>query len=65
MTVVQLNEHLPELSQSALSQHLARLRDQGVVHTRREAQTIWCSLAKGPFQRIMLALRDIYCVVNK
>lgn len=64
MTVGQINEALGDLSQSALSQHLARLRDQGLVHTRREAQTIWYALAKGPSERIMLALHDIYCSVG-
>jgi ArsR family transcriptional regulator len=33
------------LSQSALSQHLARLREDGVVTTRRQAQTIYYSVA--------------------
>ena len=41
MSVGQINKQLPELSQSALSQHLARLRGEGVVSTRREAQTVW------------------------
>lgn len=61
MTVGQINEQLADLSQSALSQHLARLRDHGLVLTRREAQTIWYALAKGPSERIMLALHDVYC----
>ncbi|WEN16800.1 metalloregulator ArsR/SmtB family transcription factor [Rhodanobacter sp. AS-Z3] len=63
MTVGQINEELADLSQSALSQHLARLREQGLVNTRREAQTIWYTLTKGPTERIMLALHDIYCSV--
>lgn len=37
-------EKLVELSQSALSQHLARLRRDGVVKTRRDAQTIYYSI---------------------
>lgn len=65
MTVGQINEELGDLSQSALSQHLARLREQGLVHTRREAQTIWYALVAGPSQRIMLALHDIYCGVGR
>lgn len=64
LTVGQINEHLVDLSQSALSQHLARLRVQGLVRTRREAQTIWYALAEGPSERIMLALHDIYCGVE-
>jgi DNA-binding transcriptional ArsR family regulator len=49
------------LSQSALSQHLARLRDAGLVATRREAQSIRYSLPPGPAHRIMQTLYDIYC----
>ena len=44
MTVGQLNEFIP-LSQSALSQHLALLRRDNLVQTRRQAQTIYYSLA--------------------
>ena len=39
-----LNERI-HLSQSALSQHLAVLREQGLVRTRRQSQTIYYSLA--------------------
>ena len=61
MSVGQINEHLPELSQSALSQHLAKLREEGLVHTRREAQTVWYELPPGPAQAIIATLYDIYC----
>lgn len=61
MAVGQLNEQLPELSQSALSQHLARLREQGLVQTRRESQTIWYSLEEGPAQEVIATLYGIYC----
>ncbi|WP_419483012.1 ArsR/SmtB family transcription factor [Dokdonella sp.] len=59
-SVGELNEHL-ELSQSALSQHLARLREEGLVTTRREAQTIFYSLAEGPAGHLIAALHEIYC----
>ena len=49
------------LSQSALSQHLAVLREDGLVSTRREAQTIYYSLAAGPAQQVIATLHDIYC----
>jgi len=49
------------LSQSALSQHLARLRDEGLVSTRREAQTIYYSLADPAVARVLQTLADIYC----
>jgi DNA-binding transcriptional ArsR family regulator len=59
-SVGELNEAVP-LSQSALSQQLARLRSQGLVTTRRASQTIYYSLAEGPADRIIRLLHDIYC----
>ena len=59
-SVSDLNTIVP-LSQSALSQQLARLRQQGVVKTRRESQTIFYSLADGPADRVINLLHDIYC----
>jgi ArsR family transcriptional regulator, virulence genes transcriptional regulator len=52
---------LVDLSQSALSQHLAVLRTDGIVKTRRDAQTIHYGLAEGPAQRLIQTLHDIYC----
>lgn len=49
------------LSQSALSQHLARLRQDGLVTTRREAQTIYYALPPGPALRVIEALHSSYC----
>lgn len=49
------------LSQSAVSQHLARLRDEGLVSTRRDAQTIYYALASENAARIIATLYDIYC----
>lgn len=60
MSVGQLNQLVP-LSQSALSQHLAVLRREGLVTTRRKSQTIYYSLAEGPASRIIGVLHDIYC----
>ena len=59
-TVGELNARL-DLSQSALSQHLAILRTDGLVTTRREAQSIYYGLAQGPGQRVIDTLHDIYC----
>jgi DNA-binding transcriptional ArsR family regulator len=59
-SVGDLNEVVP-LSQSALSQQLARLRQQGLVKTRRESQTIFYSLSPGPADRVIKLLHDIYC----
>jgi len=52
---------LLDLSQSALSQHLALLRRQQLVQTRREAQTIYYSLVPGPATLLMHTLYSIYC----
>lgn len=49
------------LSQSALSQHLARLRLAGIVTTRREAQTIYYSIADPRAGRILDVLAEIFC----
>ena len=54
-----------ELSQSALSQHLAVLRESGVVSTRREAQTIYYSLAEGPAAGVMEALYSWFCAPKR
>ena len=59
-SVGELNEVIP-LSQSALSQQLARLRQQGLVKTRRQSQTVFYRLAEGPADRIIHLLHDIYC----
>jgi len=49
------------LSQSALSQHLAVLRRKGIVATRREAQTIYYSLASGEAVAVMNTLYLVFC----
>jgi len=49
------------LSQSALSQHLARLREEGLVATRREAQSVFYRIADPDAARILAVLFDIYC----
>lgn len=61
MTVGQINDELSDLSQSALSQHLGKLRDEGMVSTRRESQTIWYRLVEGPAQGVIATLYGIYC----
>jgi len=63
LSVGELNARL-ELSQSALSQHLALLREAGLVNTERAAQSIFYSLPTGPVTRIMALLQDIYCGAN-
>lgn len=49
------------LSQSALSQHLAVLREEGVVATRREAQVIWYRIADPAALKVVATLAEIFC----
>lgn len=49
------------LSQSALSQHLAKLREEGLVNTRRDGQTIYYRLADGKTARLIEMLHTLYC----
>ncbi len=59
-TVGELNERI-DMSQSSLSQHLAVLRREGVVKTRREAQTIFYSLQSNEVELLISCLYEIYC----
>ena len=49
------------VGQSAVSQHLARLRDDKLVATRRDAQTIYYRIADENAARLIATLKDIYC----
>ena len=60
LSVGELNEKIP-LSQSALSQHLASLREAGLVTTRKEAQTVFYQLSGNEATRIIAVLQSIYC----
>ncbi len=50
-----------DLSQPTLSQHLARLRADGLVHTRRDAQKICYSLAGPKVERMIGLLHEMFC----
>ena len=60
LSVSELNQHLP-LSQSALSQHLAVLRNSGLVKTRRQQQVIFYSLASMEVRAVMGELYQQFC----
>ncbi|WP_415884646.1 ArsR/SmtB family transcription factor [Neptuniibacter sp. SY11_33] len=60
LSVTELNNCL-DLSQSALSQHLAVLRKDGLVKTRRESQTIYYSLQGDTAKRIIHTLHEMFC----
>ena len=50
-----------DLSQSALSQHLARLREEELVGFRREAQTLFYRVTDERAEQVLMLLRDIFC----
>lgn len=60
LSVTALNEKLP-LSQSALSQHLAVLRKDGLVSTRRESQTIFYSIGDTRVKELIKTLHSLFC----
>lgn len=60
LTVGEINQRIG-LSQSALSQHLALLRADGLLVAERVAQTVRYSLHSGPARRIIDTLHGIYC----
>lgn len=53
------------LSQSALSQHLAVMREQGLVAFRRQGQTLWYRVADPRVERLLSTLHDLYCPSSK
>ena len=60
LSVGELNDQI-SLSQSALSQHLAKLRDNELVSTRRESQTIYYKVDNPKLKLLLKALHDNYC----
>lgn len=49
------------LGQSALSQHLGRLREDGIITYRRDGQTLWYRIADPRIESLMETLRGLYC----
>ena len=49
------------ISQSALSQHLAKMRDEGIVTFRRDAQTLWYRIADPRIEQLFATLHSLFC----
>ena len=49
------------LSQSALSQHLAKLREEGLVATRKDAQTVFYRVCDPKAEQLLALLHDLFC----
>lgn len=52
---------LLDIPQSPLSQHLARMRKESLVTTRRDAQTIYYSIASGDAEQFVSLMHELYC----
>lgn len=50
-----------DLSQSATSQHLARMRAEGLIAFRRDAQTLWYRIADPRIEQLIGVLHSLYC----
>jgi DNA-binding transcriptional ArsR family regulator len=50
-----------KLSQSALSQHLTKLREEGLVEFRRESQTLYYRIADPRVSKLIKVLKKLYC----
>jgi DNA-binding transcriptional ArsR family regulator len=59
-SVGELSRNL-DIKQSPLSQHLARMRHEGVVTCRRDAQTMYYSIADDKVASVIGVLYDLYC----
>ncbi|MCL4150117.1 UNVERIFIED_CONTAM: hypothetical protein GTU68_060323 [Idotea baltica] len=60
VSVSDLNQHL-DLSQSALSQHLAKLRNEGYVTARKDGLKVYYQIAREDISRLLLFLHQEYC----
>jgi ArsR family transcriptional regulator, virulence genes transcriptional regulator len=49
------------LSQSALSQHLAKMRHEGLVTFRRDSQILWYRIADPRIEQLLATLHKLFC----
>ena len=64
MNVGQIHERT-SLSQSALSQHLAKMRDEGLIGYRRDAQTLHYRLQDERIIRLMTLMKELFCLPHE
>ncbi len=55
-----LNESVA-LTQPALSQHLSKLREEGLITFRRDAQTLYYRIANPDVAKLISTLKNIFC----
>lgn len=61
MTVGELSRHVPDISAPALSQHLHKLRDAGLISSKKEAQFICYEICDPHLHKLIALLRSEYC----
>ncbi len=49
------------ISQSALSRHLSKMRDEGIVTFRKESQTVWYRIADPRIEKLFATLHQLFC----
>ncbi len=54
-------QELTGINQSNLSQHLAKMRAQGILTNNREGKQVYYSLSHPAFKKIIMALKEIFC----
>lgn len=60
-TVTALGAKMPNITQSALSQHLALLKAWGILDHSKAGQSVTYSLADRRIEKVMAVLRETYC----
>jgi ArsR family transcriptional regulator len=53
------------ISQSALSQHLSKMRDEGIVTFRKESQTVWYRIADPRIEKLFATLHQLFCRTSR
>lgn len=61
MTVGELAENVPGISAPAISQHLHRLREGGLVNCEKQGQFVRCSIGDERLRTLIETLRELYC----
>lgn len=65
MTVGEIAAYVPNITQSALSQHLTLLKAHGILDFRKSGQNITYSIADHRVEKIVHVLKKYYCVEDE
>ena len=60
-TVSQIGEYVPKITQSALSQHLMKLKTAGILDSDKQGQSVTYSVADHRVTEILAVLKKYYC----